>query len=102
MQSGKKCSMKHITKVEVLKDYGLLLEFADGVTGIVDVSKLVGKGAFSLWNDYAEFCKIQIGSSGELVWGTQVDLCPDSLYMRVTGQHPQELFPRLKLQAALA
>jgi hypothetical protein len=94
--------MKHITKVEVLKDYKLCLEFADGVTGIADVSSLVGKGVFSLWNDYVEFRKVQIGWSGELVWGNQVDLCPDALYMMITGQQPDELFPGLKLEAALA
>ena len=78
--------VKHIIKVEVLKEYRLCLEFADGTTGTADVSRLVGKGIFSLWNDYVEFRKVQIGSSGELVWGNQVDLCPDALYMMVTGQ----------------
>lgn len=94
--------MKRITKVEVLKNYKLRLEFADGVAGIADVSSLVGKGAFSLWNDYAEFSKVQIGSSGELVWGDRVDLCPDALYMKITGQQPEEVFPSLKLETALA
>ena len=94
--------MKHIAKVEVLKDYKLRLEFADGVTGIADVSALVGKGVFSLWNDYVEFRKVQIGSSGELVWGDQLDLCPDALYMKITGQQPEEAFPNLKLETACA
>lgn len=94
--------MKHVTKVEVLKDYKLRLRFADGVGGIVNLSSLVGKGVFALWDDYAEFSKVQIGSDGELVWGTQVDLCPDALYMKITGQQPEELFPSLKLDTALA
>ena len=94
--------MKRITKVEVLKDYKLRLEFADGVAGIADVSALVGKGVFTLWNNYAEFRKVQIGSSGELIWGDQLDLCPDALYMKVTGQQPEETFPGLTLAAACA
>ena len=94
--------MKHIAKVEVLKDYRLRLEFADGVTGIADVSSLVGKGVFALWKDYVEFRKVQIGSSGELVWGDQVDLCSDALYLKITGRQPEELFPSLKLETALA
>ena len=77
--------MKHIIKVEALKDCKLRLEFDDGVTGIADVSDLAGKGVFSLWNDPVAFRKVMIGSSGELVWGDQVDLCPDALYMKVTG-----------------
>jgi len=82
--------MKYIAKVEVLKDYKLRLEFADGAAGIADVSALVGKGVFSLWNDYVEFRKVQIGSSGELVWGDQIDLCPDALYMKITGKQSLE------------
>ena len=94
--------MKRITKVEALKDYKLRLEFADGVAGIADVSALVGKGVFTLWNDYAEFRKVQIGPSGELIWGDQLDLCPDALYMKITGQQPEETFPGLNLAAACA
>ncbi|OGV70104.1 MAG: hypothetical protein A2283_14255 [Lentisphaerae bacterium RIFOXYA12_FULL_48_11] len=94
--------MKHILKVDVLKDYKLRLEFADGVSGIVDVSALVGKGVFALWSDYAEFRKVQIGSSGELVWRDQVDLCPDSLYMKITKRQPEEMFPSLKLETTCA
>ena len=94
--------MKHIITVAALEDYKLSLEFDDGVTGIADVSDLVGKGVFSLWNDFAEFRKVLIGSSGELVWGDQLDLCPDSLYMKITGQQPEELFSSLNLEAACA
>jgi hypothetical protein len=94
--------VKHIVKVEVLKDYKLRLEFADGVAGMVDVSALVGKGVFSLWNDEDEFGKVQIGSSGELVWGDQIDLCPDALHMKITGEQPEETFPNLMPEAACA
>jgi len=94
--------MKRIIKVEVLEDYKLRLVFTDGVTGVADVSALVGKGVFSFWKDYAEFYKVQIGSSGELVWGDQIDLCPDALYMKITGRQLEEMFPSLKLETACA
>ena len=94
--------MKRITKVEVLQDYKLHLEFADGVTGIADVSALVGKGIFSLWNDYAEFRKVRIDSTGALAWGDLIDLCPDALYLKITGQQPEAMFPRLKLEETCA
>jgi hypothetical protein len=94
--------MKHITKVEVLKEYKIRLAFADGVTGIIDLSSLVGKGVFSLWKDYAEFRRVNIGSSGELVWGDKIDLCPDALYLKITGKQPEEIFPSLKPEAACA
>jgi hypothetical protein len=94
--------MKRITKVSVLKDYRLELTFDDGTSGTADVSSLVGKGVFSLWKDYEEFQKVQIGSTGELIWGDQIDLCPDALYMHITGKRPEDVFPALKPEAACA
>ena len=94
--------MKNIVKVKVLEDYKLDIEFADSTEGITDVSHLVGKGVFSLWKDYDEFCKVSIGSTGELLWADQIDLCPDALYLDVTGKQPADIFPALKPYAARA
>jgi len=88
--------MHKITDAKVLEDYKLDLTFADGTRGAVDLSHLVGKGVFALWKDYAAFREVRIGSSGELVWGEQIDLCPDALYLRATGQKPEDIFPNLK------
>ena len=87
--------MHKVTAVEVLEGYRLKLTFDDGRQGVVDVSHLVGKGVFSIWSDYDVFRKVRIGESGELMWGDQVDLCPDSLYLQATGQRPEEL-PRMR------
>lgn len=94
--------MYKITNVKVLQDYQLELEFTDGKKGIVDLSHLAGKGVFSLWDDYSKFENVKIGSSGELMWGDLVDLCPDSLYLQITHQKPEELFPNLKQKVAYA
>jgi len=88
--------MHRITEVDVLEDYRLALKFSDGTEGVADVSHLVGKGVFSLWNEYREFRKVCIGSSGELLWDEDVELCPDALYLKVTGKQPEDIFPRLK------
>ena len=94
--------MHKIINVSVLQDYQLRIEFTDGEKGIVDLSHLVGKGVFSLWNDYSQFESVKIGSSGELMWSDQIDLCPDSLYLQITNQKPDELFPTLKQKVAYA
>ena len=91
--------MYKITDVKVLSNYNIRLKYSDGVEGTVDLSGLVGKGVFSLWNDYEEFKKASIGSSGELVWAAEVDLCPDSLYLQITGKKPEELFPAIKRES---
>ena len=72
------------------------LSFADGARGVVDLSYLVGRGVFALWNDYAEFRKVRIGDAGELIWSDGIDLCPDSLYMKATGKKPEDVFPALQ------
>jgi hypothetical protein len=88
--------MRKITHVEVLQGYRLVLIFDDGTSGTVDLSDLAGKGVFACWNDRAIFALVRIGPSGELVWNDQVDLCPDSLYLKVTGKRPEDLFPALR------
>ncbi len=94
--------MRRITKVKVLPEYHLELEFDEGVSGIVDLSEAVGKGVFALWRDPLVFEQVRIGSSGELVWGEKVDLCPDALYLKVTGKNPEALFPALRNNPAHA
>ena len=88
--------MYKISRVKALSDYRLELAFSDGTQGIVDLSDLTGSGVFSLWNDYDQFLKVKIGETGELIWSEQVDLCPDALYLRLTGKKPEEIFPGLK------
>ncbi|MDO9586278.1 MAG: DUF2442 domain-containing protein [Syntrophales bacterium] len=94
--------MAKITKVRVLQGYCLELAFDDGVGGVVDLSELVGRGVFALWGDIHVFEQVRIGSFGELVWGDQIDLCPDSLYLRATGKKPEDVFPALRREAAYA
>ncbi|MBI5243091.1 MAG: DUF2442 domain-containing protein [Elusimicrobia bacterium] len=88
--------MRKITAVSVLQGYRLEIAFDDGVTGMVDLSDLAGKGVFALWRDRHAFESVRIGSSGELVWGDQIDLCPDALYLKATGKRPEDVFVALR------
>jgi hypothetical protein len=94
--------MKRIFKAKVLSGYRLELEFDDGVSGRVDLSELVDNGVFAVWRDPLVFEQVRIGSSGELIWGEQIDLCPDALYLKVTGKKPEDIFPALRNQGAHA
>jgi hypothetical protein len=99
--------VKRIVDVRVLESYRLELLFADdasadNVCGVVDLSHLAGKGVFALWCDYEAFRQVRIGTSGELLWGDQIDLCPDALYLKVTGKRPEDVFPALRQEAAHA
>jgi hypothetical protein len=88
--------MNKISKVKVLPGYRLALQFEDGVSGTVDLSDEVGKGVFALWRDPLFFEQVAIGSAGELVWGEKIDLCPDALYLKITGKKPEDVFPALR------
>jgi hypothetical protein len=75
--------MHRIVNVDVLDGFRLGLAFDDGVQGNVDLSHLAGRGVFRIWDDRSVFESVQIGSSGELVWSDQADLCADALYLKV-------------------
>ena len=88
--------MFRVVEVKPLPEFKLHLRYSDGVEGVVDLSHLVGKGVFRTWDRAGAFEKVAIGSSGEVRWGDDVDLCPDALYMQLTGKSPDEVFPNLK------
>ncbi|MCX5913681.1 MAG: DUF2442 domain-containing protein [Deltaproteobacteria bacterium] len=94
--------MHRVTRVEVKQNYSLGLVFSDGTRGTVDLSDLAGRGVFALWEDYEVFRKVRIGEGGELLWEEQIDLCPDSLYLKATGKAPDEVFPGLRHESVHA
>ena len=91
--------MHSIVEVEVLDGYRLLLVFDDGVSGEVDLSRLVGSGVFAAWKEPSHFHQVSITPTGALSWANDIDLCADSLYLQATGKTPEELFPALADEA---
>ena len=94
--------MRQIRALEVLDNYKLALTFDTGEQGVVDLAHLAGKGVFAAWNDMDVFRSVQIGPYGEIVWGEEIDLCADALYLEATGKQPEELFPALDRTGAHA
>ncbi|OFW05399.1 MAG: hypothetical protein A3H96_07715 [Acidobacteria bacterium RIFCSPLOWO2_02_FULL_67_36] len=82
--------------VKPLADFRIWLRYDDGVEGEVDLSDLVGRGVFQAWDDSDVFAAVRLGSHGAVEWGSEIDLCPDALYLRLTGKAPEDLFPTLK------
>ena len=89
-------------RVKALPNYKLEIEYDDGTKGEVDLAHLAGKGVFALWDDYSAFEKVYIGEHGQIAWSDEIDLCPDALYMRITGQSPEQLFPALAAKSVYA
>ena len=83
-----------LIEVKPLPNYRLWLKYADGVEGVVDLSDWVGRGVFALWNDEHEFLKAYATRSA-VIWNDAVDLDAASLYLELTHQQPEDVFPRL-------
>ncbi len=94
--------MIKIIRAQPLENYKLHLTFSDGVVGEVDLSHLAGKGVFEHWNQYANFRNVAVINGRWLAWSDEIDLDADSLYLRLTGKKPEDLFPILKEDPAYA
>jgi hypothetical protein len=82
--------------VRAVPPFRLYLEFSDGVKGEVDLSDLAGGEVFQAWQNPEFFEKVHIGSHREIKWDDELELCADSLYLKLTGKTPEELFPKLR------
>jgi hypothetical protein len=82
--------------VKGLANYRLYLEFSDGAKGEVDLSDIAAKSVFQPWSDPDFFQKVHIGPHREIKWDDEIELCADSLYLKLTGKTPEELFPKLR------
>ncbi len=85
-----------IVELAARADYGLFLRYEDGAQGVVDLSSLVGKGVFKSRALPGVFEQVRLSEVGAPEWPGEVDLCPDALYTKLTGQKPEEVFPKLQ------
>lgn len=83
-------------EVRPLDGYRVWLRYPDCTEGEVDLSDFAGRGVFKAWEDRRVFEAVKIDESGALVWPDNIDLCPDALYLRLTGNKPEEVFSKLK------
>ena len=55
---------------------------------------------FAEWADPLVFASARIGPGGAVCWGDRIDMCPDALYLRLTGMSVEEYIPALCRSAA--
>jgi hypothetical protein len=90
------------TAVKALPGHRIWVRYSDGNEGVVDLSHLAGRGVFAAWDRPGAFEAVTIGPGRAIRWGDEVELCPDSLYMRMTGKSAEELFPALRTSGVRA
>ena len=81
------------TEVEPREGYRIWLRYSDGAAGEVDLSHLAGRGVFEVWNDRNYFETVHVALHGAVAWGQDIELCPDALYMQLTGATVSEVIP---------
>jgi hypothetical protein len=86
------------TAVRALPNYRIQIAFSDGAEGVVDLSDLAGQGVFKAWEDAKFFAQAHLGPGRQVRWNDEIELCPDAVYMRLTGRNPEGLFPNLKCE----
>lgn len=88
--------MAQSTEVRALQNVRIWLRYDDGTEGEVDLSDLAGRGVFRAWNDMTFFHSVRLAAHGAIAWGSDIDLCPDAMYLRLTGKSPEAIFPSLR------
>ena len=74
-----------VTEVEALDGYRLRVAFADGLTGNVDLSKLIHSpqaGVFTALSDLALFAQVKL-EYGAVTWPGELDLAPDAMHSAI-------------------
>ena len=85
----------NLIEVSPREGHGLFVRYDDGTSGMVDLSSFAGKGVFKAWLEPGVFEQVRLAEAGHPEWPGEIDLCPDSLYLRLTGKKPEDIFPAL-------
>ena len=88
--------MPRLVEAEPRSRFKLWVKYDDDVQGEVDLSDLAGRGVFKAWEEPGRFESVFVGPQGQLSWDDDLELCPDAIYLRLTGKLPSELFPSLR------
>jgi len=76
--------------IVALPGYKIRADYADGVTGIVDLSDSVGRGVFAPLQDETFFKKVHVGDHGQIAWTDEIEICPDAAYLEITVKISRE------------
>ena len=82
-------------RVEPREGHTIWIEYDDGASGVVDLSHHAGLGVFAIWSDRAVFEAVRISEHQGIAWSDDAELCPDALYMDLTGKTVEEIWPAL-------
>jgi hypothetical protein len=88
--------------VKAHEHFKIWLRYSDQTEGTVELSHLVNRGVFKMLKNKNVFESVYITDSGSIAWGDDIELCPDTLYMKITGKKVEEVMPGIKTLAGNA
>ena len=80
--------LNEIVEARYLDGYRVFVRFKDGVAGELDLAPMLRfDGVFAPLRDPKYFALVRVDpDAGTIVWPNGVDLCPDVLRHRLTGE----------------
>jgi hypothetical protein len=73
-------------QVKAIDQYIIWLKFADNIEGQIDLSYLMNYPIFKNWADPNFFNQVHIDKETcAIAWDENIELCPDSLYLKIKG-----------------
>lgn len=92
-----------LTSARPVARYQIYLCYDDGTEGMADLSHLAGRGIFKLWEEGDLFFQVKIDpETNALAWTENLELDPDSLYLRLRGLSFEKFKAMPKMQFAHA
>lgn len=79
------------TDVEARDGYRIRLRYSDGTAGEIDLSHLCGRGVFAVWKEPGYFQRVHVTPHRAIAWDDDIELCPDALYMELTGKSFEQI-----------
>ena len=87
-------------RVRARDGYRIWTRYSDGVEGEVDLSAPAGKGVFRVWKDLGVFAGIHVSPHGSIAWSDELEICPDALYVNLSGKLAEEFLSTTRRQPA--
>ena len=78
--------MYRIVRVSAGQGYTLKVVFADGTSGMVDLSSRLFGAVFEPLRDPALFSQVRVDEYGAVCWPNGADLAPGALYRAISSK----------------
>lgn len=73
-----------------LPGYKLMVEFEDGVSGVIDLNAWRNKSAFGYWDNEENFKAFNITKDRKIEWNEEIDMDPDAFYLKLINKSFEE------------